>query len=677
MKTNNRLCVSPLRRTVSSVLLLIGVACSASSLQAVPPASARPRLELGRTSRGEDAVALLGPHLPDVALAYGLKPEVLVRLLRQQPSLWVDAGGALLYVCAGPGVKAAGPAAESSTVAAAPVAAPTAAVPGTFALHSTPGATRTLYLDFTGHTTAGTAWNSMFTGGADIVSAPFDLDGTPDVFGEAECALIRGVWQRVAADFAPFAIDVTTEDPGPEALRATSAGDTAYGQRVVISPTNWYNAANGGVSYVGTFQTGTETPNFVFSAQLANGEKYIAEAVSHESGHALGLNHAGLGGSSPTEYYAGQGDWAPIMGNSYYRPVTQWSRGEYRDANNTDDQLATMQAYGAPLVADTYGTALADAAPLSAAAFPVLGTIRRETDSDVFRFNTGAGAIAFALTSPAPEPNLNLAADLLDSAGTVLRTAGPALASLALDATVPAGTYYLRVRGSGSGDPLTTGYSRYGSLGDYLLTGTLVPSDINTAPVAVAAAAPGAGTAPLPVAFSSAGSFDPDGTIAAWRWDFGDGTTSDAASPAKTYTVAGNYTARLTVTDNLGATGSATVAISVAAAPAPGSTDADLAAFALTTAKAQSGTTATAALTVRDRLGRPVAGATVTLAWSGLVSGTASGLTDATGTVRLTSGRSKKSGNVTATVTGVTPPAGAAADPTLYAEPMQRTVRFN
>lgn len=54
-------------------------------------------------------------------------------------------------------------------------------------------------------------------------------------------------------------------------------------------------------------------------------------------------------------------------------------------------------------------------------------------------------------------------------------------------------------------------------------------------------------------AFSSAGTQDPDGTIASYLWDFGDGTTSAAPNPSKAYQTAGTFTPTLTVTDNAGA----------------------------------------------------------------------------------------------------------------------------
>ncbi len=79
----------------------------------------------------------------------------------------------------------------------------------------------------------------------------------------------------------------------------------------------------------------------------------------------------------------------------------------------------------------------------------------------------------------------------------------------------------------------------------------------NLPPVAAAAATTATmGPSPLTVAFSSAGSNDPDGTIVSYRWRFGDGRTSLEANPTHTfdagYTTAGNYTATPTVSDNLG-----------------------------------------------------------------------------------------------------------------------------
>jgi PKD repeat protein len=59
------------------------------------------------------------------------------------------------------------------------------------------------------------------------------------------------------------------------------------------------------------------------------------------------------------------------------------------------------------------------------------------------------------------------------------------------------------------------------------------------------------------------GSSDPDGTVASRGWSFGDGTTSTATSPSKTYAAAGTYSVQLTVTDNAGATNSIIKSVTV------------------------------------------------------------------------------------------------------------------
>jgi endonuclease/exonuclease/phosphatase family metal-dependent hydrolase len=73
------------------------------------------------------------------------------------------------------------------------------------------------------------------------------------------------------------------------------------------------------------------------------------------------------------------------------------------------------------------------------------------------------------------------------------------------------------------------------------------------------------GYAPLTVAFNSSNS-DPDGSVVSSNWTFGDGGTAVGLSPDHVYS-AGTYTARVTVTDNAGATASASLTITVSNPP--------------------------------------------------------------------------------------------------------------
>ncbi|OEJ28397.1 glycosyl hydrolase [Streptomyces agglomeratus] len=82
-------------------------------------------------------------------------------------------------------------------------------------------------------------------------------------------------------------------------------------------------------------------------------------------------------------------------------------------------------------------------------------------------------------------------------------------------------------------------------------------------PIAQAKADRTSGKAPLTVAFSSAGSSDPDGDPLGYAWKFGDGGTSTAANPSHTYTANGQYTAELTVSDGTGKSATASVRVTV------------------------------------------------------------------------------------------------------------------
>ena len=76
------------------------------------------------------------------------------------------------------------------------------------------------------------------------------------------------------------------------------------------------------------------------------------------------------------------------------------------------------------------------------------------------------------------------------------------------------------------------------------------------------------------IAFDAAASDDTDGSIASYAWDFGDGATATGTSPTHAYDTAGTYTVELTVTDDDGATDTATAQVSVSEPQAgPGAVD--------------------------------------------------------------------------------------------------------
>jgi PKD repeat protein len=86
------------------------------------------------------------------------------------------------------------------------------------------------------------------------------------------------------------------------------------------------------------------------------------------------------------------------------------------------------------------------------------------------------------------------------------------------------------------------------------LNSVAVPA-VNFPPVAIASSDVSNGSAPLTVNFDGSASYDPDGRVDSYSWDFGDGTTGSGAKPSHAYTKPGVYEALLTVTDDGGAMG--------------------------------------------------------------------------------------------------------------------------
>jgi hypothetical protein len=380
-------------------------------------------------------------------------------------SLHVDPSGDLYFACIRPDAESAGsdalaapdlftPSDGSATPPATAAELFTTSVPTSLPpiRHSRPGATRVLYLDFNGHTVTGTQWNSSAGAPSSYLCTAYDFDGNAGSFSPAEQNAIVLIWERVAESFRAFDVDVTTEQPA--VFNNQTARALFTGPRDANGVANPSSATASGVAYVNVFGNATFATStsvcFIYTDNATPSQS--AATASHELGHQLGLSHDG---SSAGEYYAGHGageaSWAPIMGSST-RNIRQWSKGEYYDANNTQDDLAIITGKLTVRTGDLPGTDTA-ATALIANGSDLSQRSQFETpgDTDTFTFTTAGGALALTVgpifTGGLSNRNsVDVAAELRDAGGSLLARADPADSSTAtLNQTLAAGTYFLRL----------------------------------------------------------------------------------------------------------------------------------------------------------------------------------------------------------------------------------------
>ncbi|HRI23978.1 MAG TPA: T9SS type A sorting domain-containing protein, partial [Ferruginibacter sp.] len=331
--------------------------------------------------------------------------------------------------------------------------------------NSYPSASATIFLDFDGHYVQSTMWN----GGNSFYC---DESGLSD-------PQITEAFNRVAEDFRPFEINITTDSA------VFLAAPYNRRVRIIITTTSYWYPGVGGVSYISSFNWGDDTPAFVFSDLLGPfSPKMVGECCSHEAGHTLGLAHQSKYGSdcvNPIEPYnggAGGGEtgWAPIMGNSYYKNMSNWNNGPtpYGCTAVQDNLSIITSQNGFGYRADDFGETLNNNThTFSTGNFNVSGLIGTNADKDAFRFSLSQNsnfhltAIPFNVANNYIGANLDIRIELYNASATLVRTYDPlSTMSVTIDTVLNSGTYYLKLNGTGNGN---TG--PYGSLGSYTISG--------------------------------------------------------------------------------------------------------------------------------------------------------------------------------------------------------------
>ncbi|MBZ5736266.1 putative Ig domain-containing protein [Nocardioides sp. TRM66260-LWL] len=373
------------------------------------------------------------------------------------------------------------------------------------ALHSRPGAARTVYLDVVGATVADVGWNAL-TGVGSLVAAPFDRDGDPASLGAEEQDWVRWTWQVLAAKLAPFDVDVTTERPSTDALRADGPDDPTWGVEILLTqaydnPVAAWCGRCGGTTY--TYLLGADRqaqrdasgPAWVFADLMRQPRDAGLTAALHV-GRMAGLEpHGRTTAVGTTTFWAGGALWGPILGLPVDADVSGWSHGSYPGATHPEqDDVATLAAALGTVADDgPDGSGGQGGAEAARALVDGHATGAIESPGDVDGFVVAIDrptAITAAPVSDDEMLDVALTVRDADTGVEIGRAAPPTLPAASwvatgtgatVDVPVAAGTsrrLLVQVAGDGSGDGVGDGsalarpdaYDAAGSLGRYAVT---------------------------------------------------------------------------------------------------------------------------------------------------------------------------------------------------------------
>lgn len=432
-------------------------------------------------------------------------------------------------------------------------------------LNSNPSAVhKVIYLDFDGEVVIGTSWNSS-TNTPTINALPSTLNA----------AAITNIWKRMAEDYRPFDVNVTTD------IAKFNAATPTLRMRVVFTPSSaWYPASVGGVAFLNSFSWGgnPDTPCWVFENALGYSAKNCAEAGSHEAGHTLSLKHQSVWNGScakTAEYHSGIGSgvtsWAPIMGVGYSKNVTIWHNGTNSNTCTTIQFDHGSNGITGPsflnYLTDDVGNTLATAKAINVNTVSLLDSaiITTPSDVDVFKFSICNNRYMtfnikpWALdTTTYDAANLDIRFQLFNATTTASLAIDTPLAKLntLVGINLTAGSYYFVIDGGGSAN-----YSDYGSLGKYYVKVTS-----NNVPTIVSAFT----TNTLlcsgkPINFTDASTGGP--TTWAWTMNGASPATSTVNNPTAIYNTAGIYSVTISATNGTLTTCAVTQTIQISPSP--------------------------------------------------------------------------------------------------------------